>query len=123
MTMSHFLRFSKICAETARMKASQRMYQPAVWPTSQIAATVSVTDFISEISTTALDILICYSRLHIANADVNFDFKGIMIRFSLEEERRLTVANVDMNFDFKGVMIKFLLEEERRLTAETDFLR
>lgn len=86
MGMSYFPCFFKICSEPARVKAGQRIYQPLIWPTSQIAATVSVTDFISEISTTALEILICYSRLHTANVDVNFGFKGIVIKFSLEEE-------------------------------------
>lgn len=38
----------------------------------------------------ALEVLICYSRLHIANIDVCFVLKGIMIKFSLEEEKRLT---------------------------------
>ena len=90
MGMSYFPCFSKICSELARVKAGRRIYQPLIWPTSQISATLSVTDFISEVSTTALDILICYSRLHIANVDVNFGFKGIMIKFSLEEEKRLT---------------------------------
>lgn len=50
---------------------------------------VTVTDFISEISTTALHVLMCYSRLRITNVDVNFGFKGIMIEFSLVKEIRL----------------------------------
>jgi len=79
--------FSKICSELARVKAGQRIYQPLIWPTSQIVATVSVTDFISKISTTARGILICYSRLHITNVDVTFGFKGVTIKFSLEEEK------------------------------------
>lgn len=72
------------------MKAGQRIQEPLIWSTSQIAATVFVTGFISDISTTALDILICFSRLYITSVYVNFGFKGIMIKFSLEEEERLT---------------------------------
>lgn len=88
MGMSYFPCFSKVCSEPARVKAGQKIYQPLIWPTRQIAAMPSVTDFISEISTTALDILICYSRLHIANIDGNFGFKGIMIGFSPEEGKK-----------------------------------
>lgn len=47
-------------------------------------------DFVSEISTAAPDVLIFYSMLHITNVDVNFDFKGIMIKYSLKEEKEIT---------------------------------
>lgn len=94
MGMSCFPCFSKICSELGRVKAGQRIHQPLIWPTSHISAMVSVIDFLSEISSTALDVLICYSRLHITNVDVNFGFKGIMIKFSLKEEKRL-IAETD----------------------------
>lgn len=34
-----------------------------------------------------LEVLLHYSRLHIANIDVHLNLKGIMIKFSLEEEK------------------------------------
>lgn len=87
MGVFYFPSFSKICSESNRLEADQSIHQPLIWPTSQVLAMMSVTDFISQISSTSLEVLIYYSIIHTANTHAYFSLKGIMIKFSLEEEK------------------------------------